>query len=231
MSEGNVNESEPRETTSAEAGVAGERGRFWWLKSPWVIAFVAAALTLVLVRPFLRHEPDPPPVQYELPDFSLTSQSGEAFGSDDLRGEVWIASFFFTSCPSICPKLMQAVLSLQDRFEADGIDVKLVSITVDPEVDTSAVLREYGAKLGADFDRWTFLTGSEAQIRELVIDGFQLHLGDKERNQNNVIDIAHVGRLVLVDWDGGVRGLYETDDPGLDEVFHRAQHVLAARDD
>lgn len=201
-------------------------------RNPWLIAFVVGAVTLLALRPFLRHEPEPPPVLYALPEWQLVDHDGERLGSEQLEGEVWVASFFFTSCPSICPALMASMLELQDRFEKADVDVKLVAFSVDPENDTPAVLREYGDKLGADLDgRWSFVTGSDAAMRELVIEGFKLHVGDKKRNDEGLIDIAHIGRFVLVDWQGNVRGIYDTDKNGLDEVFHRAQHVLHAREE
>lgn len=219
----------PSASPDAGAGVPWYKRLY---RNPWLIAFVVGAITLVALRPFLRHEPEPPPVLYELPSsWRLVDHEGQAFGSEELRGEVWIASFFFTSCPSICPRLMSAMLELQDRFEAEGVDVKLVSFTVDPENDTPQVLAEYGRKLGADLTgRWTMVTGDEAAVRSLVVDGFKLHVGDKHQNSEGLIDIAHVGRLVLVDRAGGVRGLYETDAEGLDEAFHRATHVIRARE-
>jgi protein SCO1/2 len=197
-------------------------------RSPYFWAFLSGIVALALIRPLLRHEPPPPPVLGELPAFSLTDPTGRPFGSADLAGQVWIANFFFTRCPSICPKLMDAAARLDRRLDEAGVEgVRLVSITVDPEWDTPERLRHYAAARRIDPARWTLLTGDAAAIHALVYGGFKTALGPPETDPGGVIDIAHSGKLVLVDWAGRVRGYYDTDELGLDETFHRARHVLA----
>lgn len=209
---------------------------------PYLIALLVAMVAYpLLFRPLFKscmsHVPEPPPVYGQLPDFTLVSQDGEPFGSEDLRGEVWVANFIFTSCPSVCPSLTRAMKSLQDRYEQNDIPVRLVSITVDPEVDTPQKLREYALEYGADLDRWTFLTGDEAAIRALIVEGFQLGVGEPTElpgggtalppaGEVSLYEISHSQRFVLVDGGGGIRGFYETGEEGLDEIYHRSQHVL-----
>ncbi|HJQ97417.1 MAG TPA: SCO family protein [Candidatus Polarisedimenticolaceae bacterium] len=196
-------------------------------RNPFVIAFLAGIVTLTAIRPLLRREPAPPPVLGQLPEFSLTDQEGRPYGSAELSGQVYIASFFFTRCGSICPALMHNVLKLQDGFAARGIDgVRLVSITVDPENDTPAVLKEYGQILEADPARWTFLTGPTDKVEALVVGGFKTPMDPGETGPGSAMDIAHTGKIVLVDGSGRIRGYYGTDEMGLDEAFNRAQHVL-----
>ena len=196
------------------------------LRSPFLWAFLIGIVTITLIRPFLRFEPDPPPVLYTLPPFELTSASGEAFGSADLEGSPYVASFFFTHCPSICPTLMRSVNSLTERLDAEGVEgVRVISISVDPENDSPAVLSRYARRIGADSPRWTLLTGTLGTIRSLLIEGFRVPIGDREERPAGLYDIAHTGKLVLVDAHGNVRGYYDSTKMGLDEVFHRAQHV------
>jgi protein SCO1/2 len=196
-------------------------------RNPFVIAFLAGIVTLTLIRPLLRHEPEPPPVLSQLPAFSLTDQDGKPFGSAELKGQVYIASFFFTRCPSICPKLMHDVLKLQDGFDSRGIEgIRLVSITVDPENDTPPVLKQYGQLLKANPARWTFLTGPTDEVESLVVGGFKTPMDRGQSSTDTAMDIAHTGKIVLVDGSGRIRGYYGTDESGLDEVFNRAQHVL-----
>jgi protein SCO1/2 len=196
-------------------------------RNPFVIAFLAGIVTLTLIRPLLRREPEPPPVLSQLPEYSLIDQDGKPYGSADLEGQVYIASFFFTRCPSICPKLMHDVLKLQQGFDARGIaGVRLVSITVDPENDTPPVLKEYGQLLKADPARWTFLTGPPDKVESLVVQGFKTPMDKSDTPPGSAMDIAHTGKIVLVDGSGRIRGYYGTDEMGLDEVFNRAQHVL-----
>jgi protein SCO1/2 len=209
---------------------------------PYLIALLVAMVAYpLLFRPLFKacmsHVPEPPPVYGQLPDFTLVSQDGDPFGSDDLRGDVWVANFIFTSCPSVCPSLTRAMKSLQDRYEQNDIPVRLVSITVDPEVDTPQRLREYALEYGADLDRWTFLTGDESAIRALIVEGFQLGVGEPTElpgggtalppaGEVSLYEISHSQRFVLVDGGGGIRGYYETSEDGLDEIYHRSQHVL-----
>lgn len=196
-------------------------------RNPFVIAFLAGIVTLTLIRPLLRREPAPPPVLAQLPAFELRNQRGEPFGSADLAGKVYIASFFFARCPSICPTIMSGMAKLQEGYKVREIDgIRLVSITVDPENDTPEVLLDYAGRLHADPDRWTFLTGPPEAVRELVVSGFKTPMDRADGAPGTPMDIAHTGKVVLVDGSGRIRGYYGTDEMGLDEVFNRAQHVL-----
>lgn len=118
---------------------------------------------------------DPPrlPVYGSIPDFSLTERSGQPVGRSDLRGKVWIANFIFTHCPDTCPLQSGQMARLQTEFAGDA-DVRLVSITVDPERDTPAVLARYADRLGALPGRWLFLTGGKGAIYGLAREGFRL---------------------------------------------------------
>ncbi len=202
---------------------AAARVPIW--RNPFVIAFVVGCVTVTLMRPLLRYEPKPPPILSTLPEFSLVDTSGRPFGSADLRGQVWIASFFFTRCPSVCPLLMQHMAELEKRYADDGIQgIRLVSITVDPAYDTPAVLRDAEPRYGVDPARWTLLTGAPDAVRTLLRDGFRVPGFESAASANG--DIPHTTKVVLVDPSGNVRGYYDTDADGLDEVYWRAQHVL-----
>ncbi len=199
-------------------------------RSPFPWAFLAGAILLVLIRPLLRFEPAPPPPLWTLPRFTLTDQDGRPFGSDELRGRVYVASFFFARCASICPALMQAMSRLQERYAAAGMsEVRLVSISVDPAADTPEVLREHGSRYGQDRSRWTLLTGDAEAVAKLLREGFRVPVGEREDLGGGLFDIAHSAKLALVDGEGRVRGFYDATEPGLDEIFHRTRHVLRER--
>ena len=169
---------------------------------------------------------EPPPVLGSVPSFSLIDQDGRGFGSEQLKGQVYIASFFFSRCPSICPLLMRSMKRIEDAYRERGVaGIRLVSVTVDPEYDTPEQLRAYASEIGADASRWTLVTGESEAIRKLA-DGFHVPLGDPQSLPGGLMDIAHSGKLILVDGKGAVRGYYDTDEAGLDEVYNRAQHVL-----
>ena len=196
-------------------------------RNPFVWAFFIGVITLTLIRPLLRFEPDPPPVIGRVPAFSLVDQGGDEFGSSELAGEVYVASFFFTRCPSICPKLMQAMSGLQDRYSESGVNgIRLVSITVDPANDTPDRLGDYASLHGVDPESWSLLTGDPEEIRKLIMEGFKTPMGLPTEIGEGLYDIAHTGKVVLVDRSGGIRGYYGSDEPGLDEIFHRSRHVL-----
>lgn len=194
----------------------------------WAISFVAGIVTLTLLRPFLRHIPDPPPVMFALPEYELVDQDGHVFDRQRLAGKVWVASFVFTSCPSTCPAVTRAMLELQQRYEREGLDVRLVSFSVDPDTDTPEVLRRYADSVGADLQRWSFVTGTKAAVVALMEQGFRQGVGAPAVNAQGLRDIAHSVRLAIVDAEGNVRGFYSIEGEGVDEVFHRSVHVLRA---
>jgi len=152
-----------------------------------------------------------PPVLAEVPVFTLVDQDGEGYGAEDLRGKPWIASFIFTRCPSVCPMLTSTVRNLQGRLE--GVDIRFVSFSVDPENDTPEVLRRYADSHGADLSTWHFLTGSSEALRETIEEGLRVSMGVREGR-----DITHGTHLVLVDAEMHVRGYYRTDAAGLERL-------------
>jgi len=203
-------------------------------KHIWIVAALVGIVTITAIRPLLRHVPDPPPILYALPaDYALVDQQERPFTPETLRGKVWVAGFVFTSCPSTCPAVTRAMQDLRARFDRTDVDVEMVSFTVDPKTDTPAVLRAYAEQVGADPEHWRFVTGEPARVVALVRDGFKLGIGDPEPAANGtpdapLYDIAHSTKLALVDPDGNVRGYYGIEpDQGLDEIYHRAQHVIA----
>ncbi|MCB9728666.1 MAG: SCO family protein [Deltaproteobacteria bacterium] len=197
-----------------------------FMRHPWWFGIAFGLVFIPAIRPLTRHIPKPPPVEGQLPAFALVDSRGQAVTDADLRGTVWIADFVFTSCPSTCPLVTAAMVRLQERLAAADIPVQLVTITVDPDNDTPAVLAEYAAKHGADPTRWRFLTGEHAAVEALVTQGFRSALGDRRVNAAGMIDIAHTTKLVLIDGQGRLRGYYSSDELGIDEIYHRAQSVL-----
>jgi cytochrome oxidase Cu insertion factor (SCO1/SenC/PrrC family) len=117
------------------------------------------------------------PIYGAVPDFALTDQAGRAVRRADLEGNVWVASLIFTSCPDECPLMTAEMAQLQSDL-AHVPDLRLVSISVDPERDTPAVLSQYADRFNADPARWRFLTGDKHAIYRLVKDGFRLGIVD-----------------------------------------------------
>ena len=196
-------------------------------RNPYVWGFLIGIVMLTAIRPFLRRIPEPPPVLSQLPEYSLVGMDAKPYGSAELRGKVYIANVFSTDCRSICPPVMKGMARLQDGFAQRKIQgIRLVSISVDPEHDTPAVLTEYAKGLSVDPERWTLLTGDPERVRQLVVFGFKTPVVSAPPGGPGPIDIAHTGKLVLVDGLGRIRGYYGADEMALDEVYNRAQHVL-----
>jgi protein SCO1/2 len=109
------------------------------------------------------------PVVGRAPDFALTTQSGERLSLTDLRGKVLAVTFIYATCKDTCPVLTAKMATLQRRLGADfGPRVRFVSVTVEPEVDTPAVLTAYAQRFDADPAGWSFLTGTGAEIGDVV---------------------------------------------------------------
>lgn len=153
------------------------------------------------------------------PDFSLTDADGTQVSRQDLLGKVWVANFIFTRCPGPCPKMTQRMLSLQRRIPAQE-PLRLVSISIDPAYDTPEVLAEYADHWGADRSRWHFLTGPPGETIGLIVKGFYTAVDRSGADSEDVIDpesIAHGTHFILVDHKGGVRGVYDFNDEGMEE--------------
>ena len=167
---------------------------------------VIAMLGVVGTGLWAKFRPDPLPVLYSSPAFSLTDQDGKTFGSENLRGKTWVAAFIFTHCPGICPQMTMNMSALQ-RAVPDR-DVHLVSFSVDPERDTPEVLKEYAKRFDADPARWHFLTGEGAKIFDVAA-GMKLTAAPAGKFGP---DIAHAEKLLLIDGEGRVRGAYDSND-------------------
>lgn len=157
------------------------------------------------------------PVLGQVQNFTLTDADGKAFNLRQLEGKVWIADFFFTSCGDICPVMNKNMAALSRTFERLK-DVRLVSITVNPETDTPERLREYAQKFVAGKDNWVFLTGPRETIRDIVVNSFKLGKIDEP--------IYHSSSFALVDRHGLIRGYYNgTTDSEVNQLFIDASNL------
>lgn len=147
------------------------------------------------------------PIVATLPRFELTSHTGAAFGSEELDGRVWVASFIFTRCPSMCPRISATMARVQGRTRQLVPDFHLVSFSVDPEHDTPAVLGEYARAHRASPRAWTFLTGTPAAVRAAVEGGLKVAYGEEPSAAGGIFHTSHI---VLVDRAGRIRGYYDS---------------------
>jgi protein SCO1/2 len=183
-----------------------------------------------------------------VPEFALIERSGRQITQADLLGKVWIANFFYTECPDTCPLQSTHMAWLQDALAPES-DVRLVSISVDPEHDTPEVLAEYATRYGADPKRWLFLTGTKDVIYRLAIEGFRIGIVEREEqvqrgagndrtwlapesawahaSANPDRQLIHSSRFVLVDQQAQIRGYYHgTDWEALDRLQKNVKRVL-----
>jgi protein SCO1/2 len=183
----------------------------------WVL-FIAAIASWPVVWSLRTPVPSPPPVLSTLPPFELTDQTGTGFGSKELEGRVWVASFIFTRCVTVCPAITAKMARIQSRMRNLAPAFHLVSFSADPEYDTPARLDAYAKSYRASPRLWSFLTGPPAVVRELAIHGLKLSFG-RERGD----DIFHDTHLLLVDGSGRVRQYYDSEkDAVVDDVVRDA---------
>ena len=178
-------------------------------------ALVMGGLALGRPAPAPRAGQDLGDHGYELGSFRLTERSGKALTEADLAGDVWVAAFIFTRCPVSCPKISSVMKGLQRPLGDAG--VRLVSLSVDPDYDTPAVLTRYADGLGADPSRWWFLTGKQDEVVALILNRFHLPVarneGVADGPEDRVEAVRHSPRLVLVDRGNEVVGFFDSDDP------------------
>lgn len=147
----------------------------------------------------------------QLPEFSFVDQDGKAVTLKDLRGSFWVANFIFTRCPGPCLDLTKEMADLQKTLP-EG--VKLISFTVDPNFDTSAVLKSFAEAHGAEYPRWRFVTGSLPLMKTLIMKGFQQVLADApEALQSSEGLYIHSRSFAVVDNQGWIRKYYDGLEP------------------
>jgi protein SCO1 len=148
----------------------------------------------------------------QLGDFTLTRENGQSYGKKDLEGQVWVAAFMFTRCPTVCPRITQRMREVQSAAQKKQIPLTLVSFSVDPEYDTPEILTRYAAAQNVDLANWRFLTGDYALIQKTAEKGFKLALEGKADAAAEHYGISHGSHLVLVDGQARIRGYYRSSD-------------------
>ena len=146
-------------------------------------------------------------IYHTIPAFSLKDQDGKPFGDKDLNNKIYVANFFFTSCPTICPKMQTLMKKIQDTDDFKKLnDFKLVSFTVDPDNDTPQKLKEFSNLIKAEKNRWYFLTGNRDSIYDLAYKGFMVNAMEDKKADGGFL---HSDIMLLIDKEKRVRGIYE----------------------
>lgn len=135
------------------------------------------------------------------PGFSLTNQNGKTISNEDYKGKVYVVEFFFSTCPTICPIMNRNMKEIQASF-ASNANFGIASITINPENDTPATLKNHAETIAAKGMNWHFLTGDKDKIYEIANKGFNLFVGQNDKANGG---FEHSGLFALIDKEGNIR--------------------------
>jgi len=150
-------------------------------------------------------------------DFSLTNQNGETITPEDYKNKIYVADFFFTTCGTICPVMTSNMKKVQDAILLDD-NIKLLSHTVMPEIDTVAQLKRYAVEKGVLSNKWNLVTGSKKEIYNLARKSYLVAKYDPTKEDG--YGLVHTENFVLIDKQKRIRGMYDgTDDEDIDRLL------------
>lgn len=144
-------------------------------------------------------------VDHMIADFAFYDQDSVLITNDTFKGQIYVSDFFFTSCPTICPKMKKQMLRVYDKFE-ETPEVAILSHTIDPTHDDVQVLNEYAQALGVKSDKWHFVTGDEETIYKIGEKSYMVTAGEDSAAPGGYI---HSGAFLLVDDQRRIRGVYD----------------------
>lgn len=145
-------------------------------------------------------------VYHSIADFAFINQVGNTIRKEDMAGKIYVADFFFTTCPTICPVMKKEMLRVYEQFKGES-NFQILSHSIDPSHDTQAVLKDYAEKLGVpDAATWNFLTGDQEKIFEI---GQTSYLTTTMADEMEPGGFLHSGAFLLVDQQGRIRGVYD----------------------
>jgi protein SCO1/2 len=151
----------------------------------------------------------------KVPSFSFTNQDGEMISNKDYEGKVYVVEFFFTTCPTICPRMNANLIQIQNTFK-DFNDFGVASFTINPEIDTADVLKTYAEKYGVTNPDWNLMTGDKEAIYKLANEGFNLYTAEESSVAGG---FEHSGNFALIDKNGFIRS--RKDDFGNPIIYYR----------
>ncbi|MGY5849049.1 SCO family protein [Salegentibacter sp. F14] len=149
------------------------------------------------------------------PDFKLIDQNGDTITNEDYLGKVYVAEFFFSTCPTICPIMNSNLVEVQDEINNED-NFGIASFSIDPTYDTPQVLKAYAEKYGITNPNWHLLTGDKEEIYDLANSGFNIYAGE---DQSAPGGFAHQGMFALIDQEGYIRS--RRDAYGNPIIFYR----------
>ena len=168
-------------------------------------------------------------VYHKIASFSFLNQEGKTITNKDVEGKVYVADFFFTSCPTICPIMKKEMLRVYDSYK-NRPDFQILSHTIDPSHDTVELLKDYADRLGVeDASTWHFLTGNQEKIFEI---GQTSYLSTAMEDKNAPGGLLHSGAFVLIDQEGHIRGVYDgTKEDQVDKLLADIPKLLESHEE
>lgn len=148
-------------------------------------------------------------IYHKIGDFKLINQDSVEVSNKDVEGKIYVADFFFTSCPTLCPKMKTQMLRVYDSIQDDP-NIIILSHTIDPEYDSVAVLKAFADQLGVTSEKWHFLTGKKEDIYKLGQTSYMVTAIEDASEPGGYI---HSGAFLLVDGKGHIRGVYDGTNP------------------
>jgi protein SCO1/2 len=148
-------------------------------------------------------------------DFKFSNQDGIMISNADFEGKVYLVEFFFSTCPTICPKMNRNLVDIQNTFP-DRPDFGIASFTINPEYDTQEVLKTYAENYGVTNPNWHFMTGNKDAIYNLANTGFNLYAAEVEGADGG---FEHSGNFALIDKQGYIRS--RTDAYGNPKIYYK----------
>lgn len=163
-------------------------------------------------------------IYHTIGNFSFVNQDSLVITQEDFEGKVYVADFFFTSCPTICPVMKSEMLRVYETFQGKD-EVLLLSHTIDPEYDTVALLKDYAERLGVEnHDKWHFVTGEKEDIYEIGQGDYMVTAMEDEDEPGGFL---HSGAFILVDQHRRVRGIYDgTKEAEVDKLIQDIPRLL-----
>ena len=155
-------------------------------------------------------------IYHQVPDFAFVNQDSQRVTQETVKGKIYVTDFFFTSCPTICPKMKSQMLRVYEEFKGNP-DVVLLSHSIDPQHDTVAVLKDYADRLGVQSNTWHFLTGEKDSIYDIAS---KYLVAVQEDGDAAGGGFTHGGHFILVDEQRRIRGVYDgTKEASVDKLL------------
>jgi protein SCO1 len=142
---------------------------------------------------------------HTIPDFKFINQNGDSISQKDYKDKIYVADFFFTTCPTICPIMTDNMVWLQDKIK-NMPDVMILSHSVTPDIDSVPVLKKYAVEKGVLDNKWNLVTGNKKDVYYIARKSY---LAVETGKPEELYDMVHTENFVLIDKKGRIRGFYD----------------------